>query len=85
MMDTLQDDKIKTQDPKLYKYREESLANAFALIVLKSSRSGFSKIEDFVKSQPEEYQHGLVLYKSEDLLKMMEFWREMKISADKIF
>ena len=85
MMDTLQDDKIKTQDPKLYKYREESLANAFALKVLKSSRSGFSKIEDFVKSQPEEYQHGLVLYKSEDLLKMMEFWREMKIEGNKRF
>lgn len=85
MMDTLQDDKIKTQDPKLYKYREESLANAFALKVLKSSKSGFSKIEDFVNSQPEEYRHGLDLYESEDLLKMMEFWREMKISADKIF
>ena len=85
MMDTLQDDKIKSQDPKLYKYREESLANAFALKVLKSSRSGFSKIEDFVKSQPEEYQHGLVLYKSKDLLKMMEFWREMKIEGNKRF
>lgn len=88
MMDTLQDDKIKTQDPKLYKYREESLANAFALKVLKSSKSGFSKIEDFVNSQPEEYQHGLVLYKSyksEYLLKMMEFWREMKIEGNKRF
>lgn len=85
MMDTLQDDKIKTQDPKLYKYREESLANAFALKVLKSSRSGFRKIEDFVKSQPEEYQHGLDLYESEYLLKMMEFWREMKIEGNKRF
>jgi hypothetical protein len=47
MMDTLQDDKLKSQDFKLYKYREESLANAFALKVLKSSGSGFSKIEDF--------------------------------------
>lgn len=85
MMDTLQDDKIKTQDPKLYKYREESLANAFALKVLKSSRSGFSKIEDFVKSQPEEYRHGLDLYESEDLLEMMESWREMKIEGNKRF
>lgn len=85
MMDTLQDDKIKTQDPKLYKYREESLANAFALKVLKSSRFGFRKIEDFVKSQPEEYRHGLDLYESEDLLKMMEFWREMKIEGNKRF
>ena len=85
MMDTLQDDKIKSQDSKLYKYREESLANAFALKVLKSSRSGFRKIEDFVKSQPEEYQHGLDLYESEDLLEMMEFWREMKIEGNKRF
>ena len=88
MMDTLQDDKIKTQDSKLYKYREESLANAFALKVLKSSGSGFSKIENFVKSQPEEYRHGLDLYyknKSKDLLKMMEFWREMKIEGNKRF
>ncbi len=85
MMDTLQDDKIKTQDPKLYKYREESLANAFALKVLKSSRSGFSKIEDFVKSQPEEYRHGLDLYERKDLLEMMEFWREMKIEGNKRF
>ena len=85
MMDTLQDDKIKSQDPKLYKYREESLANAFALKVLKSSRSGFSKIEDFVKSQPEEYRHGLDLYECEDLLKMMEFWREMKIEGNNRF
>lgn len=91
MMDTLQDDKLKSQDLKLYKYREESLANAFALKVLKSSGSGFSKIEDFVKSQPEEYRHGLDLYKSldldksKDLLKMMEFWREMKIEGNKRF
>lgn len=85
MMDTLQDNKIKSQDPKLYKYREESLANAFALKVLKSSRSGFCKIENFVKSQPEEYRHGLDLYKCGDLLKMMEFWREMKIEGNKRF
>ena len=85
MMDTLQDNKIKSQDPKLYKYREESLANAFALKVLKSSRFGFRKIEDFVKSQPEEYQHGLDLYEREDLLEMMEFWREMKIEGNKRF
>ena len=85
MMDTLQDDEIKSQDSKLYKYREESLANAFALKVLKSSRFGFSKIEDFVKSQPEEYQHGLDLYEREGLLKMMEFWREMKIEGNKRF
>ena len=85
MMDTLQDNKIKSQDPKLYKYREESLANAFALKVLKSSRSGFSKIEDFVKSQPEEYRHGLDLYERKDLLEVMEFWREMKIEGNKRF
>lgn len=85
MMDTLQDDKIKTQDSKLYKYREESLANAFALKVLKSSGSGFRKIKDFVKSQPEEYRHGLDLYECGDLLKMMEFWREIKIEGNKRF
>ena len=85
MMDTLQDDKIKSQDPKLYKYREESLANAFALKVLKSSGSGFRKIADFVESQPEEYRHGLDLYEREDLLKMMEFWREIKIEGNKRF
>lgn len=85
MMDTLQDNKIKSQDPKLYKYREESLANAFALKVLKSSRSGICKIENFVKSQPEEYRHGLDLYEREDLLEMMEFWREMKIEGNKRF
>lgn len=86
IMDTMQhDDKLREQDSKLYKYREESLANAFALKVLKSSRSGFSKIEDFVNSQPEEYRHGLDLYESEYLLKMMEFWREMKIEGNKRF
>jgi hypothetical protein len=85
MMDTLQDDEIKSQDPKLYKYREESLANAFALKVLKSSGSGFIKIEDFVKSQPEEYRHGLDLYERKDLLEVMEFWREMKIEGNKRF
>lgn len=85
MMDTLQDDEIKSQDPKLYKYREESLANAFALKVLKSSGSGFRKIEDFVKSQPKEYRHGLDLYERKDLLEMMEFWREMKIEGNKRF
>ena len=79
------DDKLREQDSKLYKYREESLANAFALKVLKSSGSGFSKIEDFVNSQPEEYRHGLDLYECEDLLKMMEFWREMKIEGNKRF
>lgn len=94
MMDTLQDNKIKSQDPKLYKYREESLANAFALKVLEMSientlitKSGFDKIEDFVKSQPEEYRYGHDLYKSKDKdpLKMMEFWREMKIEVNKRF
>lgn len=79
------DDKLREQDSKLYKYREESLANAFALKVLKSSGSGFSKIEDFVKSQPEEYRHGLDLYERKDLLEMMEFWREMKIEGNKRF
>lgn len=82
IMDTLQSDKLRQQDPKLYKYREESLANAFALKVLKENmKCGFSEIESFVKSQSEEYRHGLEIYEREDLLKMMEFWREMKISA----
>ena len=85
MMDTLQDNKIKSQAPKLYKYREESLANAFALKVLKSSGSGFGKIENFVEYQPEEYRYGLDLYKSKDLLEMMEFWREMKIEGNNRF
>lgn len=81
IMDTLQADKLRQQDPKLYKYREESLANAFALKVLEKNIDDFNKIESFVKSQSEEYRHGLEIYKREDLLKMMEFWREMKISA----
>ena len=92
MMDTLQDDKIETQDPKLYKYREESLANAFALKVLEMSientlitNSGFDKIKKIVNKQDEEYRHGLDLYEREDLLKMMEFWREMKIEGNKRF
>lgn len=82
IMDTLQCDKLRQQDPKLYKYREESLANAFALKVLEKNGGVSDKIESFVKSQSEEYRHGLEIYnKREDLLKMMEFWREMKISA----
>lgn len=81
IMDTLQADKLRQQDPKLYKYREESLANAFALKVLEKNIDDFNKIESFVKSQSEEYRHGLEIYKREDLLKMMEFRREMKISA----
>ena len=96
MMDAIfhNDNKLREQDSKLYKYREESLANAFALKVLEMSintlitKSGFGKIENFVESQPEEYQHGLdLLYKSKDLdlLKMMEFWREMKIEGNKRF
>lgn len=85
IMDTLQCDKLKQQDPKLYKYREESLANAFALRTLKSEGNYFGQIKKFVESQPEEYRHGLDLYEREYLLEMMEFWREMKISADKIF
>lgn len=92
MMDTLQDNKIKSQDPKLYKYREESLANAFALKVLEMfidntliTKSGFDKIKGFVNKQDEEYRHGLDLYERKDLLKMMEFWREMKIEGNKRF
>jgi hypothetical protein len=85
MMDTLQADKLRQQDPKLYKYREESLANAFALKVLEKNIENFNKIENFVKSQSEEYRHGLEIYKREDLLKMMEFWREMKIEGNKRF
>ena len=85
IMDTLQCDKLRQQDPKLYKYREESLANAFALRTLKSEENYFGKIKKFVESQSEEYKHGLDLYEREDLFKMMEFWREMKILADKIF
>ena len=82
MMDTLQADKLRQQDPKLYKYREESLANAFALKVLEKNIDDFNKIKSFVESQSEEYRHGLeIYYKREDPLKMMEFWREMKIFA----
>lgn len=82
IMDTLQCDKLRQQDPKLYKYREESLANAFALKVLEKNGGVSDKIESFVESQSEEYRHGLeIYYKREDPLKMMEFWREMKISA----
>jgi hypothetical protein len=69
----------------LYKYREESLANAFALKVLEKNIENFNKIESFVKSQSDEYRHGLEIYKREDLLKMMEFWREMKIEGNKRF
>lgn len=88
------DDELRKQDSKLYKYREESLANAFALKVLGMSienklitNSEFSKIENFVEDyQPEEYRHGLYLYnKCGDLLKMMEFWREMKVEGNKRF
>lgn len=92
IMDTLQDNKLKSQDSKLYKYREESLANAFALKVLEMSientlitKSGFDKIKGFVNKQDEEYRHGIDLYECEDLLKMMEFWREMKIEGNKRF
>ena len=96
IMDTLQDNKLKSQDSKLYKYREESLANVFALKVLEMSientlitKSGFDKIKGFVDKQDEEYRHGLDLYndlyESKDLLKMMEFWREMKIEGNKRF
>ena len=78
--------KLQQQDPKLYKYREESLANAFALKVLeKFTKSGFDKIKEFVKNQPEEYRHGLDLYQQKDLFKMMEFWRETKIIGNKSF
>ena len=78
--------KLHQQDPKLYKYREESLANAFALKVLeKFTQSGFDKIKEFVKNQPEEYRHGLDLYQQKDLFKMMEFWRETKIVGNKSF
>ena len=78
-------DVLEQQDPELCKYREESLANAFALKVLEKSlgtiitKSGFNKIKEFVKNQPEEYRHGLDLYERDDLLKMMEFWRGVKI------
>lgn len=86
IMDTMQhDDKLRERDSKLYKYREESLANAFALRTLKSEENYFGKIKEFVDSQSEEYKHGLNLYESEDLFKMMEFWREMKIEGNKRF
>lgn len=91
IMDTLQCDKLRQQDPKLYKYREESLANAFALKVLEKNIDDFNKIENFnkiesfVESQSEEYRHGFEIYKREDPLKMMEFWREMKIEGNKRF
>lgn len=99
IMDTMcNGNELKQQDPKLYKYREESLANAFALKVLKMSlgnvwinggcsalitRWGFDKIKKFVENQPEEYRHGLDLYQQKDLFKMMEFWREVKIIGNK--
>ena len=94
------DNKLRKQDSKLYKYREESLANAFALKVLEMSlgnvwinggcsalitRWGFDKIKKFVENQPEEYRHGLDLYQQKDLFKMMEFWRETKIIGNKSF
>ena len=94
------ENKLRKQDPKLYKYREESLANAFALKVLEKSlgnvwinggcsalttRWGFDKIKEFVRNQPEEYRHGLDLYQRDDLFKMMEFWRETKIVGNKSF
>ena len=87
IMDTMcNGNKLEQQDPKLYKYREESLANAFALKVLEKSlkdaritQSGFDKIKEFVNKQDEEYKNGLNLYQRDDLLKMMEFWRGVKI------
>ena len=80
------ENKLRKQDSKLYRYREESLANAFALKVLeKFTKSGFDKIKEFVKNQPEEYRHGLDLYQRDDLFKMMEFWRETKIIGNKSF
>lgn len=86
------DNKLRELDHKLYKYREESLANAFALKVLEMSientlitKSGFDKIKGFVDKQDEEYRHGLDLYECEYLLKMMEFWREMKIEGNNRF
>ena len=81
-------DKLRQQDPEICKYREESLANAFALKVLEKSlgtiitHSGFDKIKEFVMRQSVEYSHGLNLYKRDDLLKMMEFWRGVKIMGN---
>lgn len=80
--------KLQQQDPKLYKYREESLANAFALKVLKGEMGDsyeFKKILKFVEKQSEEYRHGLALYERDDLLKMMEFWRDTKIVGNESF
>ena len=90
IMDTIfhNENKLKEQDHKLYKYREESLANAFALKVLKGEMGDsyeFKKILKFVEKQSEEYRHGLALYERDDLLKMMEFWRETKIIGNKSF
>ena len=94
IMDTMYNGlgELKRQDSKLYKYREESLANAFALKVLEKSlgttiitHSGFDKIKEFVKNQSEEYRHGLNLYQRDDLLKMMEFWRGVKIIGNQGF
>lgn len=90
IMDSMhnESDKLSQQDPELYKYREESLANAFALKVLEKSlgtiitHSGFDKIKEFVMRQSVEYSHGLNLYKRDDLLKMMEFWRGVKIMGN---
>lgn len=84
-------DKLRQQDPEICKYREESLANAFALKVLEKSLgtiitdSEFDKIKEFVKNQSEEYSHGLNLYKRDDLLKMMEFWRGVKVIGNQGF
>ena len=93
IMDSMHDelDKLRQQDPKLCKYREESLANAFALKVLEKSlgtiitHSGFDKIKEFVMRQSVEYSHGLNLYKRDDLLKMMKFWRGVKIIGNQGF
>lgn len=91
IMDSMhnESDKLSQQDPELCKYREESLANAFALNVLEKSElitdSGFDKIKEFVKNQSEEYSHGLNLYKRDDLLKMMEFWRGVKVIGNQGF
>lgn len=93
IMDSMhnESDVLKQQDPELCKYREESLANAFALKVLEKSlgtiitHSGFDKIKEFVKNQSEEYRHGLDLYQQKDLFKMMEFWRGVKIIGNQGF
>lgn len=91
IMDSMhnESDVLKQQDPELCKYREESLANAFALNVLEKSElitdSEFDKIKEFVKNQSEEYRHGLDLYQQKDLFKMMEFWRGVKIIGNQGF